>query len=373
MELSGRLSSFPIAELLHWAANDRRTGSLVLRSSGREKRIYFREGKIVTCLTDEPSEYYGQFLLLAAYLDQDQLYRCLSLARERGQRLGQVLEDEGVLGLADVQRTLRYHIEDVICDVFLWDHGIFFFRAEGPPDEDLLAEPISPVGLALEGSHWVDEVRRIREVFVDDNVILGRTEAEPPEDLTPRKRRILAEVDSVRRLEALWGAVHGSFYRFLSAAFQLYEAGLVEIAHYGRTLHPRRPDVGLDDLLFEQAAKEQALARHQFGNLSHFERFVPVWVRPPAADEWDRMPETAREFYGRFDGVRRLGEILSHREESWVRELELLMLQIGKEAVALLPAPLAELEADSDPEPSGPWRREVCTFRTHRFAPPEED
>ena len=60
MELSGRLVSFPINELLTWAVNDRRTGSLVLRRSSREKRIYFRDGEIVACLSDSTEEFYGQ-------------------------------------------------------------------------------------------------------------------------------------------------------------------------------------------------------------------------------------------------------------------------------------------------------------------------
>ena len=57
MEFSGRLASFPIAELLTWAANDRRTGALVLRRTSREKRIYFEGGEIVACLTDSTTEY----------------------------------------------------------------------------------------------------------------------------------------------------------------------------------------------------------------------------------------------------------------------------------------------------------------------------
>ena len=164
MELSGRLKSFPIAELLQWAHNDRRNGCLVVRAAGREKRIYFRQGKIITCLTNEPSEFYGQFLLLNGYLDQDTLLRALTLFRERGQRLGAVLREEGMLSLEDIQRTLRLHMEEVICDIFLWDHGVFFFRSERPHHEELLAEPLSPTGLAMEGSHWVDEAKRIRKV-----------------------------------------------------------------------------------------------------------------------------------------------------------------------------------------------------------------
>jgi len=35
MEFSGRLSAFPIGDILQWAHNDQRTGSLVVRRSGR--------------------------------------------------------------------------------------------------------------------------------------------------------------------------------------------------------------------------------------------------------------------------------------------------------------------------------------------------
>lgn len=353
MELSGRLKSFPIAELLHWAHNNRHTGCLVVRAAGREKRIYFRDGQITTCTTNEPSEFYGQFLLLSGYLDQKELLRALKLYRERGQRLGAVLQQEGMLNLADIQRTLRFHMEDVICDMFLWDHGVFFFRSEQPHTEELLAEPISPTGLALEGSHWIDEERRIREVFIDDHVVLSPTGREPEGDMKPRQRRILEEVDGVRRLEALYGAVHGSFYRFLAAAFELHEMGLVEVAHHGRSLNAWRRDSGLDDLLWEQATKEQEVDRHHVAVLGDLERYVPVWVRPPQDEEWERMPEAAQKFYQSFDGTQRLTEILSKEEEAWKHELELLMLQIGKEAVALLPAPVGELRAEAQARGGG--------------------
>ncbi len=348
MELSGRLTSFPIAEILQWSHNDQRTGSLVVRAAGREKRIYFRNGQIVNCLTDDPSEFYGQFLLLNGYLDQDELYHCLSLYKERGQRLGEVLRSEGLMDVADIRRTLRFHLEDVICDIFLWDHGVFFFRSEETPAEELLAEPIATLGLALEGSHWVDEVRRIRKDLPSDHLVLERRAEEPTDgDLEPRQRRILGEVDGVRRLEALYGAVHGSFYRFLVATHELLEKGLIGVSHLGRTLHPRRKDTGLDDLLWEQASKEQAAERHHLATLGDLERYVPIWIRPPGAEERQRMSSTARAFYDRFDGQARLQDIFSSDEIEWRHQLELLMLQIGKEAVALLPAPLAQLRVES--------------------------
>lgn len=347
MELSGRLTSFPIAEILHWSHNDRRTGSLVVRAAGREKHILFRDGQIINCTTDDPSEFYGQFLLLAGYLDQETLFRCLSQCKARHKRLGEVLLQEGLMSLADIQRTLRFHLEDVICDIFLWDHGVFFFRSELLPAEELLAEPIATLGLALEGSHWVDTVGRIRRRLVDDHVVLEHCDAEPPSDLKPRQRRILEEVDGVRRLEALYGAIHGSFYRFLVACDELLEAGLITVAHQGRTLHPRRKDAGLDDLLWEVAAREQASERHHLISLGDLEHYVPLWVRPPSDDERRRMPDSVRAFYRRLDGNTPLHQLLPEDELEWHRQVDLLMLQIGKKALALLPAPLAQLKTEA--------------------------
>ncbi|MEM1204231.1 MAG: DUF4388 domain-containing protein, partial [Acidobacteriota bacterium] len=348
MELSGRLTSFPIAEILHWANNDARSGSLVVRAAGKEKEIFFQDGKIVTCLSDDPFEFYGQFLLLASYLDEDNLYRCLRLCRDTGRRLGAVLREEGILELRDIQRTLRFHIEDVICDIFLWDHGVFFFRTGRPPREELLAEPISPLGLALEGSHWVDEVKRIRRVLVDDDVVLevaGGTEdgTTADQELTPRQRRILAEADGVRRLEALYAVVRGSFYRFLLAAAGLVEAGRLRVTKRRQRLHAPQRDAGLDDLLWQQANREQPRNRPQAGPLVDLERYIPLWVRRPPEEEWRRMPDRARAFYRRFDGRRRLTELLSADDRERRRQLDLLMLQIGKEAVALLPVPVSQL------------------------------
>lgn len=350
MELSGRLTSFPIAEILHWSHNDRRTGSLVVRAAGREKHIFFQDGQIINCTTDDPSEFYGQFLLLAGYLDQTTLYRCLSLCKERGQRLGEVLLDEKLMELTDIQRTLRFHVEDVICDIFLWDHGVFFFRSQSLPMENLLAEPIATLGLALEGSHWVDEFQRMRQSLPDDHIVLKGVDhgGHPPsEDLKPRQRRILREVDGVRRLEALYGAIHGSFYRFLKATHELLEMGWIEIAHQAQTLHRRQKDAGLDDLLWEVAAREQATERHHLVALGDLEHYVPLWVRPPSEEEKQRMPEAVRDFYRRFDGRSALSDLLAEDEMEWHRQVELLMLQIGKKALALLPAPLDELRRET--------------------------
>ena len=85
MELSGQLSTFSLADVLQWLSEDRRSGALVVRRSDREKRLYFRQGRLIACLSDDPGEYYGEDLLLHGDLSEQQL---CPLAPLRGFGLG---------------------------------------------------------------------------------------------------------------------------------------------------------------------------------------------------------------------------------------------------------------------------------------------
>jgi len=369
MEFSGRLVSFPIAELLQWAHTDRRTGALVVRRTSREKRIYFDRGRIVTCLTDQPTEYYGQFLLLHGYIDEVTLVACIDQCRDGKIRLGKVLEEQGVLSRKEVQRTLRQHIEDLILDIFLWRHGVFFFNAETAPEEEILAEPVDTLGMALEGARWTDEYARIRQVFEHDHVALERVKTHVPEVLEARERRIVRETDGVHTLADVYERVSGSYFRFLESVYQLHQKGVLRIVDVLQEAGSSTIEMTLHDVLLEQAAAESAKAvRRYFSSpIGVFQRFVPVWTQPPSAEEWKRMPETVRAFYTKFDGKNRLAEIFSEDEDVWDQETELLMLQVGKEAVALLPAPLEELRERSGRASSSEGAPDWVTL----FAPAE--
>jgi len=231
MEFSGRLSAFPLGELLQWAKNDRCTGALVIRRSEREKRIYFHAGEVVGCLSNDSAEYYGQHLVLHGHLTDDQLFQALSHCSTRGVRLGVALRELGLLSPEVIQQTLRKQIEDVVCDLFLWQRGIFYFQSEMPQEEEILPEPVNGLGLVMEGSRWLDEVTRIRRVLVHDDVVLRQGERQPVlADLTPLQWRLVDQVDGHKTVGELHRKVRGSYFRFLEGAFRLCIDRVLDIA-----------------------------------------------------------------------------------------------------------------------------------------------
>src|SRR5436305_11418629 len=233
MGFSGRLVAFRMGDRLQWAKNERRTGALVVRRSEREKRVYFHQGEIVGCVSDDPAEFYGQYLVLHGFLDDRQLFRALTHCTSQNVRLGTALRELDLLPPEVIQSTLRRQVEDAICDLFLWPRGLFYFRAEMLQDEEILPEPIDTLGLALEGARWIDEMERIRRVLVHDGVVLRRGDLWPGEGLAPLEARLARAVDGEKTVGDLYRKVRGSYFRFLSAAYRLCIARILDIVEVG--------------------------------------------------------------------------------------------------------------------------------------------
>jgi hypothetical protein len=361
MEFSGRLAAFPISDILQWAQNDRRTGSLVVRRSGTEKRVYFRDGDIVACFSDDAAEFFGQHLLVRGFVDEAKLIQTLTFCKRNGHRLGDALVELGILGAESVAAALREHVEDQVCELFLWKSGIFFFTNEMVPPDQELPVPLPAAAVALEGSRRADEHGRFRRIFVHDKIRLerGAKRAEAP---TPLEKRVLRAVEEGERtLAEIYTDVRGSWYRFLDAAYRLTVQGALDIAEVGEATDTHSTELRLADLLMEQVADEQTvfLRQHLAVPFEALARCVPVWVRPPDADEDSRMSDPVREFYAQIDGRADLATLLEGvgREER-SRRMDRLILQLRKGSLALLPAPLDELAQGGDEGGRGRlWRK----------------
>ncbi len=347
MEFSGRLASFPIGDILQWAQNDHRSGALVIRRSGSEKRIFLRDGEVVACFSDDPAEFFGQHLLVNGLLDESDLIRALKHCQRTGLKLGDALQTMGLLPTDKVQEALRQHVENQVCDIFLWRSGIFYFSAESLASELELRVPLSAVALAMEGSRWSDEAQRVRRIFVHDNVVLHRGRKAPQGLLTPLERRIYRAGDTKLTLAELYNEVRGSYYRFLQAAYRLTVLEALDIESVGDHSDSGSAELRLADLLIEQVTEEQAvfLRHHLAVPFDALEHYVPVWLQPPSTAEETRLSDAVLDFYRRIDGKAELGAILSEvGPEERSRRMDWLILQFRRGALALLPKPVEELE-----------------------------
>ena len=118
-----------------------------------------------------------------------------------------------------------------------------------------------------------------------------------------------------------------------------------EIFHVVEEEHDSKSEIRMFDLLLEQAAEEEVLfsARHLSLPLEWLDRFFPLWVE---GDE-NAASEDEMVFFRSMDGSRSLRELVLPNAASQRREelMDLVLLQLQKGQVALLPRPLAEIQA----------------------------
>ncbi|MEO7795112.1 MAG: DUF4388 domain-containing protein, partial [Thermoanaerobaculia bacterium] len=293
------------------------------------------------------------------------LIRALKHCQRTGEKLGDALQTMGLLPSDRVQDALRQHVENQVCDIFLWRSGIFYFAAESLASELELRDPLSAVALAMEGSRWSDEAQRVRRIFVHDNVVLQRGRKPPQGLLTPLERRIYRAGDTKLTLAELYNEVRGSYYRFLQAAYRLTVIEVLDIESVGDHSDSGSAELRLADLLIEQVTEEQAvfLRHHLAVPFDALEHYVPVWLNPPSTHEETRMSEPVLEFYRSIDGRSELGALLSGIDpEERARRMDWLILQFRKGALALLPVAVDEMDLASGTDAASVereswWRR----------------
>lgn len=339
MEFSGKLEAVHFGHLLQWVEGDRRTGALVLRRAHREKRVLFRDGQVVVCLSDSPGDYYGRYLLLHGHLDEQALSEALLRCRELDVPLGVAVLNLGLLPKETVTETLVGQLEDQVCDLFFWRDGIFFFEPREVGELPAAPPPVSAVRLAVEGARRVDEVGRMRELLPHDEVRVERRGAATDGDLEPLPRRILRTVRGPVGLSVLHSEIQGSYFRFLEATAALVAAGRLAVDASAGAPSTRPAPPRISEMLLEQAVLE----RHQLEGRGVtlptrvLEGLYPAWVGQAWEPEAGQSP-ARRRFAERLDGSRSLGELLSDDPRQRAGQLELLVELLGEGRLALLPA-----------------------------------
>jgi len=361
MEFSGRLATIQFGDVLQLAHQERWTGALVVRRSSREKRIFLDAGKVVGCLSDDPGEYYGRHLLLRGILDEKAIARALAWCNDHGGRLGEALVKLELLSEEEVRGSLASRISDAVCDLFLWDRGVFYLENDRMPEVEIPPRALDVFGLVMEGTRWIDEVARMRRVLISDNLVLGRGPRwPPPADLPMLDRWVTRAVDGERDLSELHRLIGGVQFHFLEAVYRLCLAEVLDIQEVGDESVTATAEVSLLDILMEQATREESALlgeRHFSIPVDLLVELVPAWTGSGgAAGARAAVPFGGGEagggdlsaadhrFLAAIDGRQRIRDILSTATDARSRQFELLLVHLRRGGLALLPGPAAELQ-----------------------------
>src|SRR5437660_2679163 len=268
MAIEGPLRELGMHDVLQRLDLSRKTGMLRVTSELRHNAgtISFEGGAIIFAEIRSNPHPLGALLLRTGKISEADLERARDMQERQGdrRRLGEILVSLGALTPRELERQVRFQIEEVVFEVMSWREGYFSFT-EGLPDEvpaDATVR-IPTEALLMEGARRIDEWSRIEGRIPHLGVVPTLA---PPQggvegglDLLPPEWEMLAMINGARDVRAIASDLGRSEFDVAKTLFGLESAGVIVLSDPGTT---KREHTTLAADLAELVARaEDALAR----------------------------------------------------------------------------------------------------------------
>ena len=180
MALEGSLRDFDLFSLFNMIKTQGKSGTLVLSRAQEFVKIFFDQGEIVGCDSNQirMEDRVGAMLVRLGRLSGDELLAMIQRQRQTLKRMGTLLLESGRVTSQDLQDALFNQAMSIIYRTFRWVEGDYRFDSILPLDLDRENFPPIPVDTVLmEAARIMDEWPEVQRRLPDANQVLQRTEA----------------------------------------------------------------------------------------------------------------------------------------------------------------------------------------------------
>src|SRR4051812_7782764 len=230
MGIVGNLRTMQLEELLQWLSQSKKSGTLEIVHGKVEKKIFFKDGLILSSASNRPEEYLGHFLMSHGLINEGQLNRAVELQEKSRMLLGMILVNNGAIAERDLARMLRLKAEESIYDIFSWAEGDFRFLDDVLPDSAMVPMRMDVTGIVMEGVQRVDEWRRIRQVIPHEQMIpVAIVDLSTIPGLGPGDQRIVSLINDERTIEEIRQQTHATEYLTCKLIFDQWQLGRLKL------------------------------------------------------------------------------------------------------------------------------------------------
>ncbi|MFN2572630.1 MAG: DUF4388 domain-containing protein [Gemmatimonadales bacterium] len=243
MAIEGPLRELGIHDVFQLLDLSRKTGALRVTSELRhnEGKIYFDNGVVISAEIRSNPHPLGALLLRTGKITESDLERARDMQQRQGdkRRLGEIFVALGVITPREVERQIRFQIEEVVFEVMSWNEGYFSFAEDSEakvPTEVTVRIPVE--ALLMEGARRIDEWSRIENRIPHVGVVPSLAPP-PPEgvggelDLLPPEWEVLALIDGQRSVRGLATELGRSDFEVAKTLFGLESAAVIVLVDPG--------------------------------------------------------------------------------------------------------------------------------------------
>ena len=268
MGIVGNLKTMELSELLQWAAQSRKSGTLVISAPEVEKRLYFESGVITSVSSSDPNEWLGHFLVSHGYIDETTLAKAISMQEKDRSLLGRILRDLSAIDAESLGKMLRLKSQESIFELFTWEEGEFRFLDGELPEFKMVPLALQVTPLIFEGIKRLDEWNLVRKAMPSTRAVpVAIGEITKPRD-DPAASYILESVDDDRTIEELALHTHSSEHLVCRVLFDALQIGQLKLVRpRGRASEPQEAPVPVGSVDAEDLLSlgEEHLAAERFG------------------------------------------------------------------------------------------------------------
>ncbi|MEA2571284.1 MAG: hypothetical protein QOI24_3285 [Acidobacteriota bacterium] len=234
MGVSGNLKTMLPGDLLQWLSLGQKSGTLVVKNKLVEKKIFFRNGRVISSASNDPREYLGQFLMSHGFLSEPELKKAMEVQQQSGILLGKILVMIDVISEKDLTRLMRLKAEEEIYDIFLWREGEFHFIDDQLPTMEMIPLQVDVTGIIMEGTRRFDEWVRIRELIPNEMlvpVLVKPVDDEVAEELEldDASRTVIGAIDGKRTIADIVLESRSSSFRVSETLASVAREGYIRL------------------------------------------------------------------------------------------------------------------------------------------------
>ena len=157
MSLSGDIETVYLFSILQLLCNDKKTGVLRVWKGIDDVKIYLNEGTIIYATGSKKKFRLGYLLRTSGIVSAHNIRKCLEIAKQKGQALGKVMVEEGVVTKKKLAGFMHEKVQETLYDLFMWKKGNFEFSQSNFNLSGHVITELNTMELILEASRRVDE------------------------------------------------------------------------------------------------------------------------------------------------------------------------------------------------------------------------
>jgi hypothetical protein len=234
MALKGNLRDFTITQLLNLVNLAQKTGTLVIRGSGEEAKVIFKEGKLTHALLSNGESSLSAILHKSNVITSAQYGTLKNRADSMSDKeLGLLLINSGYVNQQDIISSLQSHFIDIIQALFSWIEGVFHFDgAQGlPPDKIPVRMDLE--NIIIEGSRRLREWEQLKDELPNLDLALKFTDRPGVNlknlNMSVEEWRVVSYINPKNTINQIGKATKMSEVDIRRIVYALLQAGLVEL------------------------------------------------------------------------------------------------------------------------------------------------